>query len=59
MKVKVNKLAVVLALLVGTVTPALAQSYQVNKDASTIKWTGKKVAGSIMERLLLKKVIWT
>ncbi|GET32775.1 lipid-binding protein [Prolixibacter bellariivorans] len=46
MKVKVNKLAVVLALLVGTVTPALAQSYQVNKDASTIKWTGKKVAGS-------------
>jgi polyisoprenoid-binding protein YceI len=46
MKVKVNKLAVVLALLVGTVTPALAQSYQVNKDASTIKWTGKKVTGS-------------
>lgn len=46
MKMKVNKLAVVLALLLWTVAPALAQSYQVNKDASTIKWTGKKVTGS-------------
>ena len=46
MKNKVNKLAVVLALVLWAVAPAFAQSFQVNKDESSIKWTGKKVTGS-------------
>lgn len=46
MKMKVNKLAVVLALVMGVSAPVFAQSYQVDTNASTIKWTGKKVAGS-------------
>ncbi|GET20565.1 YceI family protein [Prolixibacter denitrificans] len=55
MKTKVNKLAVVLALLVLTVAPAFAQSYQVDTNASTVKWTGKKVAGSHHGTIALKE----
>jgi len=46
MKIKVNRLAVVLALILGASAPVFAQSYQVDTNASTIKWTGKKVTGS-------------
>jgi polyisoprenoid-binding protein YceI len=54
MKIKVNKLAVVLALLMGAVAPVWGQSYQVDNQKSTLKWTGKKVTGSHHGTIALK-----
>ena len=55
MKMKVNRMAVVLALVLLAVGPVFAQSYQVDTNASTLKWTGKKVTGSHHGTIAIKE----